>query len=1273
KASKAGRFYFEKTGRRAKFWGVNFKFRTNFPDKTTARKVAAHLAKLGVNVVRFHHMDFYARPNGIFDPNHFPNDTRHLDAIQLDRWDYLVSELRKNGIYVNINLKVARHFGPGDGLPETNKFTSNSFFRGISHINPRMIELQKEYAQQLLDRENTYTGLKYTEDPGVLCLEIANEDSLFGSLLTDGEINYIEGQADSLPQVYSTEIDQRWNQWLRDRYGSNNQLENAWKPEGPAIDSSDKMRNGGFESGMSDWWVNQVDAARATTSIVAGAGPDGSAALKVDVDSDGTNWHVQLTQDGHSIEAGKRYEIRFYAKATKAGGITIDVMKGAPDWRNYGLSKRVLLSTTWKQYRGQFLANETDPLTARPTFELGEVDNTIWIDKVEFSEVSPIGLGPGESLTAQTIQRPLRSSLGRYSNQRNLDLLTFYGEMDSAYFSGMRTYLKTELGARALVTGTAPWWCFLGDMKVQAELDFVDGHMYWDHPWWPSVPAWSPTGWIIHNRPLVNEFHELSSLAAIAVEGKPYTVSEFNQPFPNQYALEGPLLIALVANQQDWDAVYMFDYGWPSDSATTSFFSLAGNPVKSAQMPIASRIFLGQQSQPSRVLEGPAVNMEEVYQGYVEGRHYSRTFLEGKGWDPRTFFQSRFRIRGFNSPQPVSIEQEPPGTVIRSDHGELTWDRTDANATTVKVEGPGVQGVIGFTGIQRHELDGWDFRIRNGGPAHAAVVLQSWDGTPIRETRRLLLSVWTEHENTGMVWNAEHTSVDNRWGRAPTIIRPSQVEVRFAFPAAQSIQVYPLDATGKRGARLSSGSVGSREYLLDTKRDETVWYEVELNGAAPEAPYGSAGDVLSQLYTQAGGSSLQFGWVELEESGTPLPESVAVLEYSSQGDLTSATRLPATLPRNTWAFPILHEGRTTTAIALVNPSATQTANAQIVLRDSQGKQLQQTIVEEVGARKSNAFYLFERFTASGPLTGSVEVTSDQALGCLVLRSTTNRNGEIFLTPVPFSPPEDGAAEQYFAQLAGSSSYSTDLSFLNPSGHSITALLTYFDASGQRIREETLQLGPWQMTRTVLRGEDGDYYGYASLTGVEGPTLPQATAVMTQWTRGTEVSEVAIPALPAFRELLVLASERPSQSSALALLNPGSGAATITAELLSTAEHPDLGRQVEINLGSGERKAIFLRELFTETPTYFNSLLRLTSDEDFGVLPLLGIYNKKGTFLLSSLAPQPPVDGAQTNRIIGRFLTGSGFRTLFYFFDTTSGGGQVRFVSSDGQPLGVAVR
>lgn len=82
-AGKRGFIHAEKDGhlyagrQRIRFFGVNFCFGANFPRHDDAEKIAARLAKFGINVVRFHHMDMQPFPGGIRARD--DKSTRQLD------------------------------------------------------------------------------------------------------------------------------------------------------------------------------------------------------------------------------------------------------------------------------------------------------------------------------------------------------------------------------------------------------------------------------------------------------------------------------------------------------------------------------------------------------------------------------------------------------------------------------------------------------------------------------------------------------------------------------------------------------------------------------------------------------------------------------------------------------------------------------------------------------------------------------------------------------------------------------------------------------------------------------------------------------------------------------------------------------------------------------------------------------------------------------------------------------------------------------------------
>ena len=94
-------------------------------------------------------------------------------------------------------------------------------------------------------------------------------------------------------------------------------------------------------------------------------------------------------------------------------------------------------------------------------------------------------------------------------------------------------------------------------------------------------------GFEIPNTPMVNDpLHStVVQLSRSAVAGKPYTVSEVNHPFPNEYACEGIPILAAYAALHDWDG--MFWYTLAHDDAGRR--PAAARSAISTSAPIRSR------------------------------------------------------------------------------------------------------------------------------------------------------------------------------------------------------------------------------------------------------------------------------------------------------------------------------------------------------------------------------------------------------------------------------------------------------------------------------------------------------------------------------------------------------------------------------------------------------------------------------------------------------------------------------------------------------------
>ena len=197
-----------------RFNGTNLTGPANFPEHDVADRLAARFARLGINCVRLHYMDTWyknfmdTRRQCILD-----NDTqtqRKLSPAQLDKLDYLIAAFKKRGIYVNMNLHVGRTLDARDGVPKGSPWANKT----VGQFHPRCIDLQKEYARDLLTHVNKYTGNAYTDEPAVAMIEISNEDR--GLVITRRHMGIKK-----LAKPYQEELKRQWNAWLKKKYPSN--------------------------------------------------------------------------------------------------------------------------------------------------------------------------------------------------------------------------------------------------------------------------------------------------------------------------------------------------------------------------------------------------------------------------------------------------------------------------------------------------------------------------------------------------------------------------------------------------------------------------------------------------------------------------------------------------------------------------------------------------------------------------------------------------------------------------------------------------------------------------------------------------------------------------------------------------------------------------------------------------------------------------------------------------------------------------------------------
>ncbi|MBQ7096519.1 MAG: hypothetical protein IJN96_00430 [Clostridia bacterium] len=206
----------------ARFWGTNISTVSMFDDYEKLDELAMRIARSGYNLVRFHAPDLNVDGNNIFGMKNGADTTRVIDPDRLDKIFYLFSKLKEKGVYVYLDLMAYRPILPGDGLDsECGSMTADACF------DPKMIELQKEYATQILGTVNPYTGLALKDDPALAFLQLNNENG-FTELVVGSYRNPL-----AYTQEYSKNLlNSLFSTWLKNKYGSDSALKNAWTESG---------------------------------------------------------------------------------------------------------------------------------------------------------------------------------------------------------------------------------------------------------------------------------------------------------------------------------------------------------------------------------------------------------------------------------------------------------------------------------------------------------------------------------------------------------------------------------------------------------------------------------------------------------------------------------------------------------------------------------------------------------------------------------------------------------------------------------------------------------------------------------------------------------------------------------------------------------------------------------------------------------------------------------------------------------------------------------
>lgn len=788
----------------------------NFPTHEQADRLAARLARFGINCVRLHYLDDYygnfrnERQQGIIADD--ATTQRNLDPSQLDRLDYMVAAFKKQGIYVNMNLHVARFWDERDGFTAKDKRPWAD--KGLDNFEPGMIELQKEYARKLLTHLNPYTGLAYTDDPCVAMVEINNENALFNQ--------FFRGAIDKLPEPYSDEFRKQWNDWLHRRYTAEEALRKAWKwAEVPLSD--EQVSDGNFDSPVSidnKTWIFNLGTAGASAGTEEGV-------FKINVTQNGNEYFPKLLRN-LSVKQDQPYTLSFRIRRTSGSGVSTLGMAVADQkngWRSLGIHLQLDVDSTWKTYSYSFMGTDD---SEEAQFQLTRFKTgTYEIDDLSFRH----GVESKFDVTKNYQERniPTLDKMGYTPRQAIRDFYQFLVDTEQKYWTGIYDYLKDDLKLKAVVSGTQLGY---SPPFVQAQLDYIDIHSYWQHPS-PVNPDWQ-----IGNEAMVNSMSCIQQLAAQRVFNKPYTVSEYNHPFPNQYGAEGQPMLRAYGRLQGWDGVFEYTYNHRSDFEPTSniyFFSIVARTDVLAHFPACAAIYLRGDVQEARNSVVAPVDYATYFDHLVANRSVgSEVGMAGVHQRNTLIHRTAVDLSGKEGTDLSTLEKiTDDQKVFISDTEELTWNVERPGLGYFTVNTANTKLFTGFPDDRLVWLGEVSLSVGKTRLGWATISLVSRNAAGFGETKQpsnILLTATGLVENKGMSVrqvSKSHITLSD-WGESS--VYAEGIPAVVTLPAGPSgTKCYALDPGGNRVKEVpvEKSETGGVKIEIGPSY-KTVWYEIDV-------------------------------------------------------------------------------------------------------------------------------------------------------------------------------------------------------------------------------------------------------------------------------------------------------------------------------------------------------------------------------------------------------------------------------------------------------------
>ena len=401
----------------------------------------------------------------------------------------------------------------------------------------------------------------------------------------------------------------------------------------------------------------------------------------------------------------------------------------------------------------------------------------------------------------------------------------FFEDLQRGYFDDMEHYIKQTLGSKSLVMATADH-SHSGSgyplLLSESNMDIIDGHTYWQHP-----------EYYVRKLPMVNDPYNSTvvELSRSAVAGKPYTVSEVGNPFPNDYAGEGMPILAAYGNLQDWDAILWYTFEPKIDPNWKPYvgdpFDISLDPVKMPELAASALMFLRGDVAKAKSVSDRTYSQQQVFDSMLIPTNERPYFTPGFPLDLP--LEHEVRISSLNGPSTQAFSASDAPNPIVSDTGQLAWFATPSSTGKkdglVTIDTPRSQALIGFVKARGQSVSNLAAEVDN---SFCTLLLSSMDEKPIASSSKMLLVTGGAVENDGQAWNAVGTDVTN-WGSSPTSIETVKGSITLrGLHGARTVSLQAIDGAGQPLGPPVQAIASDGDWKLTLGDVATTWYQVNV-------------------------------------------------------------------------------------------------------------------------------------------------------------------------------------------------------------------------------------------------------------------------------------------------------------------------------------------------------------------------------------------------------------------------------------------------------------